>query len=537
MKRSGNSFAPFNLILSIMLLGVLTLAAPLGLGAETITHRVVTGDTLYNISKRYGVSIEQIKQLNNLSDNIISLNQVLRIKDADGRPKISDASVTGSSLMPQIRLAADPSTPLFTAGIDAEGRWSDVARIPSDAVCGADSLGNRYFTGTFSGSKEFGAVRLQSRVKQEQQGTDKLTDTWAACQDKGGNWLWARNLAVLPTSNAEQLAFKVDGSGLIYIAGTFSGELALDPATLRSGGGTDIFVARLDQGGNLLWAVSSNGLGNESLFQLEVAEDGAAMVCGTTDGTLRFGSDSIGNTPDSAGNSYFLARLNGSGKWDWGKRVQQISADCCGKYHDTDAGKNTWIADNYYGTPVGNPVYTGAMSVNSSLRMLDSQGGEIWSHKLNGTDVSLDWISSGVDSNVFVAGTFWGALSLGGQQLHSGDLKAQFYARFDREGNCVWIRKWLGTDLDIIEADPSGNLWLVAKHRPYIDSGGQPYYLQQGEGDLIVARLDGDGNWLWVAQTGSGVSPELLQAEFDAKGNLRITGSSAGEISFFNLMP
>ncbi len=535
MKGPGNNFAPINLILSILLLGILALAAPSGLGAETITHRVVTGDTLYNISKRYGVSIDQIKLLNDLSDNIINLNQVLKIKDADGHPALSEASGTGSNLIPEVRLAADPATPLFTAGIDAEGRWSAVARMPSGVICGADSLGNRYFTGTFSGSKEFGKIRLESLMDKGQPGADKLVDSWIASQNKAGDWLWAKNLAVLPNFEETQLALAVDGSGVIYVAGAFNGELVLDQIKLRSGGGTDIFVAKLDQGGNLLWAVSTNGQGNEGLLKLEVAEDGGAMVCGISDGTLRFGSNDLGNTPDSAGNHFFLARLNSGGIWDWGKRVQQISPDCWGRFQDTDANGNTWIADNYYADPVRNPVYTGAMSVNSSLRMLDIQGGELWSQNMDGTDVSIDWISSGADREIFVAGTFWGSLPLGSQQLHSGDMKAQYYARFNREGNCGWARKWLGTDLHIIEADLSGNIYLVAKYRPYIDSGGQPHYLRQGEGELIVTRLDGGGNWLWVAQTRSGVSPELLQAELDALGNLRITGSCTGEISFLNL--
>ena len=42
-------------------------------------HIVSKGDTLYNISKRYGISVEQLKNLNNLTDNIITINQRLRV--------------------------------------------------------------------------------------------------------------------------------------------------------------------------------------------------------------------------------------------------------------------------------------------------------------------------------------------------------------------------------------------------------------------------------------------------------------------------
>src|SRR5690606_12674480 len=43
-------------------------------------HKVVQGDTLYNISKRYNTTVDELKRLNNLSNKDISLGQVLRIK-------------------------------------------------------------------------------------------------------------------------------------------------------------------------------------------------------------------------------------------------------------------------------------------------------------------------------------------------------------------------------------------------------------------------------------------------------------------------
>jgi flagellum-specific peptidoglycan hydrolase FlgJ len=44
------------------------------------THAVIKGDTLYNISKRYGLTVDDLKQYNNMSSNDISLGQMLFIK-------------------------------------------------------------------------------------------------------------------------------------------------------------------------------------------------------------------------------------------------------------------------------------------------------------------------------------------------------------------------------------------------------------------------------------------------------------------------
>lgn len=49
---------------------------------NVFTHRVEKGDTLYGISKRYDISVDELRRLNNLNDNIISIGQVLNIRVA-----------------------------------------------------------------------------------------------------------------------------------------------------------------------------------------------------------------------------------------------------------------------------------------------------------------------------------------------------------------------------------------------------------------------------------------------------------------------
>ncbi len=49
---------------------------------EVFTHEVRKGDTLYGISKHYDISVDELRRLNNLNDNIISIGQVLNIRRA-----------------------------------------------------------------------------------------------------------------------------------------------------------------------------------------------------------------------------------------------------------------------------------------------------------------------------------------------------------------------------------------------------------------------------------------------------------------------
>ena len=44
-----------------------------------ITYKVVSGDSLYSIAKKYNTTVNNIKELNNLTTNLLSINQMLKI--------------------------------------------------------------------------------------------------------------------------------------------------------------------------------------------------------------------------------------------------------------------------------------------------------------------------------------------------------------------------------------------------------------------------------------------------------------------------
>ncbi|NLW19154.1 MAG: LysM peptidoglycan-binding domain-containing protein [Candidatus Cloacimonetes bacterium] len=69
----------------------LLLLLPLVLSAEYQTHKVEKGETLYRLHKMYDVPVEQIKELNNLTDDIIHVDQVLKIKETSSDKPSSPA--------------------------------------------------------------------------------------------------------------------------------------------------------------------------------------------------------------------------------------------------------------------------------------------------------------------------------------------------------------------------------------------------------------------------------------------------------------
>jgi 5'-nucleotidase len=57
---------------------------------EGKSHKVVSGDTLFGISKKYGIGVDDIKAVNNLQGDIIQLGQILDIPDDPNAPATKD---------------------------------------------------------------------------------------------------------------------------------------------------------------------------------------------------------------------------------------------------------------------------------------------------------------------------------------------------------------------------------------------------------------------------------------------------------------
>ena len=65
----------------------------------TVTNYIVkSGDSLYSIAKKYNTSVDKIKQLNNLNSNLLSIGQTLKIPNSNNTTDLTYKVVSGDSL-------------------------------------------------------------------------------------------------------------------------------------------------------------------------------------------------------------------------------------------------------------------------------------------------------------------------------------------------------------------------------------------------------------------------------------------------------
>ena len=103
---------------------VLILSAVSHLYSDSV-HEVQTGDTLYSISKKYGVSVSAIQEANGFSDNGIKVGQKIKIPDATvsasataSAPAKTSKTVTASSNPPAVSESSSSAATKTSANSD-----------------------------------------------------------------------------------------------------------------------------------------------------------------------------------------------------------------------------------------------------------------------------------------------------------------------------------------------------------------------------------------------------------------------------------
>jgi len=195
---------------------------------------------------------------------------------------------------------------------------SPVSHCQANSIA-LDALGNVYITGSFDDTISFGATTLRA--------TASSSDVFLAKLDPSGNPLWAKQAIISgPFCFATGYSVAIDASGNPYMAGSFINLFKLGALTLNSTEG-DMFVAKYDASGNVLWANqsqsgsnSNNGAGGSSMC---IDGAGGIYVTGSFYGNTSFGSIKLATTANH--NQPFLAKYSSSGGLLWAK--QGITSD------------------------------------------------------------------------------------------------------------------------------------------------------------------------------------------------------------------
>jgi len=358
-------------------------------------------------------------------------------------------------------------------------------------------------------------------------GTTTLTssgyeDIFVAKMDNNGNWLWANKAGGTNWDYGYGIA--VDANGNSYVTGYFWGNATFGTTTLTCSGNFGIFVAKMDINGNWLWAKQTGGTNTDLGQSIAVDANGNSYVTGYFWGNATFGTTTL---TSSGQYDIFVAKMDSNGNWLWAKQAGGTSYDD-GYSIAVDDNGNSYVTGYFYGSATfGTTTLTSSGNEDIFIAKLDSNGNWLWAKKAGGqSNDGGRSITVDDNGNSYVTGVFYGSATFGTTTLTSSGYEDIFVAKLDSNGNWLWAKKAGGQSNDggrSITVDDNGNSYVTGVFEGSA-TFGTTTLTSSGSDDIFVAKMDINGNWLWAKQTG-GTNTDLGQSiAVDANGNSYITG-------------
>jgi hypothetical protein len=359
-----------------------------------------------------------------------------------------------------------------------------------------------------------------------------------ACQGPGG-YVFAKGYG----SETSNISVATDGQGDLLVAGTFAGSIDLGGKTLDSMGPTDMFVARYDPQGALLWAERFGGPAGDGPVAVAVDPDGGVLLAGGFIGGasgVDFGGGALG-----AGGTVtapFVAKLDAGGKHLWSEAFPPGAGAHAELVAVAKDGTIALAGIMAQAIDLGGGAKLGPDTGRTFVAELDATGQPIWTRSYADESAPAEPVLPRAAFNskgeLVVAGSFEGPTDLGAGPVGQAKEEAIFVARYDGAGQAVAAQPYFdptgsvtlqglavdASDAIVISGVFTGALsidnFTVVANKPVIGN------------DAFVARFSDAGQPAWLRNYTSTKDVSRCVAA-NAEGlSIVIAGSFAGGLGF-----
>jgi hypothetical protein len=384
---------------------------------------------------------------------------------------------------------------------------------PSDLTVSADPTGLSIgtYTGTITITSNAEGVNLQTvQVTLEVQA--------APLQSKWNTFLGG-------SGNDDNHNMVRDANGYIYVSGASSATWG-SPIHAYSGTGDrgdDVFVAKLDPSGRLVWNTFLGGALLEDEFGITVDGDGNVYVVGSGEET--WGSNI--RRSYSVGLDVFAAKLSPNGDLLWNTFLGGGGWDQASWI--SYANGNVYVTGVSGDTGWGAPINAYTAGIDGFVAKLDAGSGDLIWHTFmggSGTEISASVNTDGI-GNVYVTGYSTASWGSPGQAFTPSEYDG-FIVKLNPLGARLWNTFLGGDGLDTttsVDTDSNGDLYLSGRSSA---AWGDPITAFSGSGiNAYVAKMDPSwGTLTWHSFIGGSGDDVALRIAMDESNNINIVGGS-----------
>ena len=409
-----------------------------------------------------------------------------------------------------------------------------------------DAEGNLYVTGDFSGTADFdpgtGVFNLSAVGG---------PDIFLAKYNPLGQLIWAKRIGGTATESGEDIA--IDNLGNVYITGYFLGTVDFDPGStvldLSSNGLKDIFIAKFNPNGNLVWAKSFGGSSNDVGQSISLGGLGNVFATGYFEGIADFNpGPATLNLMSEGGRDIFICKLTDGGSFVWAKSMGGTGNDESNAI-ESDLTGNTYITGGFESTADFNPsssVYNLASqgSKDIFIAKYNTLGNLVWAQGIGGS-YSDEGNALGIDvsGNVYATGNFGGLAdfdpdSTGTYTLNAQSPQAPFINKLNGNGQFVWAKHMsgpIGGAGRAISLDSVGNIYATGYFSGTMDFDpnlGTYIFSSNGSSDVYVSALNENGDFMWANSFGGIYNDNAHSISVDDNGSIVVTGEFYETVDF-----
>jgi hypothetical protein len=321
-------------------------------------------------------------------------------------------------------------------------------------------------------------------------------------QTSDGGYIVAGRTYSFGAGNGDAFLLKTDANGNIIWAKTYGGaydDYALSVQQTSDGGyivacytasfgvGGDVLLIKTDAFGNLQWAKTYGGTGQDGARFVQQTSDGGYIVAGWT--------GSFG-----AGGDIFLIKTDTSGNIQWSKTYGGTNGDEAYSVQQTSDGG--YIVAGYTDS-------FGAGSLDIFLIKTDANGDTIWAKTYGGTNYDDAFsVQQTSDGGYIVAGRTW--------SFGAGSLDI-FLIKTDANGDTIWAKTYGGTGQDgaLSVQQTSDGGYIVAGYTASFGAGSF---------DVFLIKTDANGDTIWDKTYGGTNSDNALHVQRTSDGGYIVAG-------------
>lgn len=416
-----------------------------------------------------------------------------------------------------------------------------------------DNQGSVYTCGHFTGTSDFDPGP----------NTNNMTANGPSCiyitkNDSLGNFIWAKQFGY--SFEDKVCDMTIDNNGYIYITGYFNSP-SVNFSTngssylLNNEGGSDLFISKLNNNGNLVWAKSigsSYSTGKVMGLSIDVDINGDLAIGGWYTDIINFStnpniySSLPHNGPDWNG---FVLKLTSNGNFQWVKGVLGSSGGSIVQAVKFGPSSTIYYTGSMRGVTEFDPnnimtVTGGGNDLDGYIAKLNSQGDYYWvkALALSGNCIGK-FIEVDHQGNSYIAGNFSGVVDFDpspitnvySTQPYISDI---FVMKLDNDGNLGWANQIGGNAEDVstgISLDMTGNLYLSGMYTDTININFPPYeesYISNGLTDNLILKFKTNGEFVWIKTFGNEEIDRIWDIKALANESLYSTGTFSSTLDF-----